>query len=107
MGITLLCKLKYVLAFPASLANADIGAHILRRADSTGESGTEMATVAFLIWATFAIFFMVQGAGLFYSGLSKRKSALTQAALSLAVAATVQVQWFIWVRIFGSSYLCY
>lgn len=62
-----------------------------------GFSSVEMTNIIFLIWASFAIFWMVQGAGLFYSGLSKRKSALSQAAMSLVVAAVVQVQWYIWV----------
>lgn len=64
---------------------------------ASGVSATEMVNILFLIWATFAIFWMVQGAGLFYSGLSKRKSALSQAAMSLVAGATVQVQWYIWV----------
>ncbi|KAF5097761.1 hypothetical protein D0Z00_002280 [Geotrichum galactomycetum] len=56
----------------------------------------ELANIAFLAWSSFSIFLMIQGAGLFYSGLSKRKSALTQAALSLIVTAVVQIQWFVW-----------
>ena len=59
-------------------------------------SSEEMVNIAFMLWASFSVFLMVQGAGLFYSGLSKRKSALTQAVLSLVTAATVEIQWFIW-----------
>lgn len=64
-----------------------------------GFSAAEMTNIAFLIWASFAIFWMIQGAGLFYCGLSKRKSALTQAAMSLVATAVVQIQWYIWVSV--------
>lgn len=59
-------------------------------------TAAELANIAFLVWASFSIFLMVQGVSLFYSGLSKRKSALTQAALSLIITAVVQIQWFVW-----------
>lgn len=73
----------------------------IERVVQTGTSSdtmtaSELANIAFLAWSSFSIFLMIQGAGLFYSGLSKRKSALTQAALSLVVTAVVQIQWFVW-----------
>lgn len=63
---------------------------------STDIDVKELINIAFLAWTSFSVFFMIQGAGLFYSGLSKRKSALAQAALSLVVVAIIQIQWFVW-----------
>ncbi|ANB13333.1 ammonium permease MEP3 [Sugiyamaella lignohabitans] len=51
--------------------------------------------ILFMIFSTFAIFWMVQGAGLFYSGLTRRKSALIQAVYSLLALAIVSIQWFL------------
>lgn len=53
----------------------------------------DSANTLFMIFNTFVIFFMIQGAGLFYCGLSRRKSALVQAAYSLVTMAIVSVQW--------------
>lgn len=81
----------------------DAGAGIEPRAtDSDTEIAvSDLVSIAFLIWATFSVFLMIQGTGLFYAGLSRRKAALTQAAVSMVVIAVVQVQWFIWV--YGAS----
>ena len=42
------------------------------------------------------VLLMIPGVGLFYSGLSRRKSALSLIMLSLISAAVVDFQWFFW-----------
>lgn len=53
----------------------------------------DAANTLFMVFSTFVIFFMIQGAALFYSGLSRRKSALIQAVYSLVAMSIVSIQW--------------
>ncbi|KAK4132263.1 ammonium transporter [Trichocladium antarcticum] len=52
--------------------------------------------IAFMIIATALVLFMVPGVGFFYSGLARRKSALSLIWLSVMSAAVTTFQWFFW-----------
>jgi len=56
---------------------------------TTGDSAWIMASTA-LVWL------MIPGVGFFYSGLARRKSALSLIWLSLMSVAIVSFQWFFW-----------
>ncbi|KAL2132304.1 hypothetical protein VTI74DRAFT_3967 [Chaetomium olivicolor] len=52
--------------------------------------------IAFMIIATPLVLLMVPGVGFFYSGLARRKSALSLIWLSVMSAAVTSFQWFFW-----------
>ncbi|KAK3388849.1 ammonium transporter AmtB-like domain-containing protein [Sordaria brevicollis] len=52
--------------------------------------------ISFLILCTALILLMIPGVGFFYSGLSRRKSALSLMFLSILACAVTCIQWFIW-----------
>jgi Amt family ammonium transporter len=51
---------------------------------------------AWIIAATALVWIMIPGVGFFYSGLARRKSALSLIWLSLMSVAVVSFQWFFW-----------
>lgn len=46
--------------------------------------------------ATALVLLMIPGVGFFYSGLARRKSALSLICLSILATAVVTFQWFFW-----------
>lgn len=52
--------------------------------------------IAWLITSTALVLLMIPGVGFFYSGLARRKSALSLIWLSIAAAASISFQWFFW-----------
>ena len=52
--------------------------------------------MAFIILCTFLALLMVPGVGFFYSGLSRRKSALSLIFISVLATAVTSIQWFVW-----------
>lgn len=46
--------------------------------------------------ATALVLLMIPGVGFFYSGLARRKSALSLICLSVLATAVVSFQWFFW-----------
>ncbi|KXS95142.1 hypothetical protein AC578_5116 [Pseudocercospora eumusae] len=52
--------------------------------------------IAWMITATALVLLMIPGVGFFYSGLARRKSALSLMWLSVMATAVVSFQWFFW-----------
>ncbi|KAG9239487.1 putative ammonium transporter 1 [Amylocarpus encephaloides] len=52
--------------------------------------------IAWMITATALVLLMIPGVGFFYSGLARRKSALSLIWLSIMATAVVSFQWFFW-----------
>ncbi|KAH9831698.1 ammonium transporter [Teratosphaeria destructans] len=52
--------------------------------------------VSWILTSTALVLLMVPGVGFFYSGLARRKSALSLIWLSIVSVAVVSVQWFLW-----------
>lgn len=52
--------------------------------------------IVFLLMSTVLVLLMVPGVGFFYSGLARRKSALSLLWLSVMSIAVVSFQWFLW-----------
>ena len=52
--------------------------------------------MAWIITAMALVWIMIPGLGFFYSGLLRRKNALSMIFLSVAILAVVSFQWFFW-----------
>lgn len=52
--------------------------------------------IGFMITCTALVLLMIPGVGFFYSGLARRKSALSLIWLSVMATAVVCFQWFFW-----------
>ncbi|ODQ56075.1 ammonium transporter MEP2 [Saitoella complicata NRRL Y-17804] len=52
--------------------------------------------IAWILTSTALVWLMIPGVGFFYSGLARRKSALSLIWLSLMSVAVVSFQWFFW-----------
>lgn len=52
--------------------------------------------MAWIIASTALVLLMIPGVGFFYSGLARRKSALSLLWLSVMGTAVVSFQWFLW-----------
>ncbi|KAI9805793.1 MAG: ammonium transporter Amt1 [Sarcosagium campestre] len=52
--------------------------------------------IAWVVTSTALVLLMIPGVGFFYSGLARRKSALSLIWLSLMSTAVVTFQWFLW-----------
>ena len=52
--------------------------------------------IAWMITATALVLLMIPGVGFFYSGLARRKSALSLIWLSMSAAGLISFQWFLW-----------
>lgn len=57
-------------------------------------------TPPLVIAAMALVWIMVPGVGLFYSGLLRRKNALSMIFLSMAGVAVGSFQWFFWGKLF-------
>lgn len=56
----------------------------------------ESGDIAWLLTSTALVLLMVPGIGFFYSGLARRKSALSLLWLSVMATAVTSFQWFFW-----------
>lgn len=56
----------------------------------------ESGDIAWLLTSTALVLLMIPGVGFFYSGLARRKSALSLIWLSVMATAVVSFQWFLW-----------
>nr|AGM18796.1 high-affinity ammonium transporter [Peltula cylindrica] len=56
----------------------------------------ESGDIAWMLTATALVLLMIPGVGFFYSGLARRKSALSLIWLSIMAAALISFQWFFW-----------
>ncbi|KAI8221700.1 Ammonium transporter 1 [Colletotrichum sp. SAR 10_96] len=56
----------------------------------------ETGDIAWMITATALVLLMIPGVGFFYSGLARRKSALSLIWLSVMATAVTSFQWFFW-----------
>lgn len=56
----------------------------------------ESGNVAWVMTSTALVLLMIPGVGFFYSGLARRKSALSLIWLSMMATAVVSFQWFFW-----------
>jgi ammonium transporter, Amt family len=56
----------------------------------------ESGNIAWIIAATALVLLMIPGVGFFYSGLARRKSALSLIWLSIMATAVTSFQWFFW-----------
>lgn len=67
---------------------------------ATTEDGTanvyNLGDMAWIISATALVWIMIPGLGFFYSGLLRRKNALSMIGLSMMTLAIVSFQWFFW-----------
>ncbi|CAC36934.1 plasma membrane ammonium transmembrane transporter Amt1 [Schizosaccharomyces pombe] len=52
--------------------------------------------VAWILTSTALVFIMIPGVGFFYSGLARRRSAISMLFLSMMSVAIVAFQWFFW-----------
>ncbi|KAI0044801.1 ammonium transporter [Auriscalpium vulgare] len=55
-----------------------------------------LGDIAWVIAATALVWIMIPGVGFFYSGLLRRKNALSMIWLSMVTLAVVSFQWFFW-----------
>ncbi|KAJ1020149.1 hypothetical protein NDA16_004429 [Ustilago loliicola] len=55
-----------------------------------------LGNMAWIIVSTALVFIMIPGVGFFYSGLLRKKSALSMLWMSMALLAVVSFQWFFW-----------
>lgn len=51
---------------------------------------------SFILVCTFCVFLMIPGLGFLYSGLARRKSALSMIWLTISAACVALFQWYIW-----------
>ena len=56
----------------------------------------ETGDIAWMITSTALVLLMIPGVGFFYSGLARRKSALSLIWLSIMATAVTTFQWFFW-----------
>ena len=55
-----------------------------------------LGDIAWMMMSTLLVFIMIPGIGFFYSGLLRRKNALSMLWMSMAVAAVASIEWFFW-----------
>ena len=56
----------------------------------------DLGDIAWVLASTALVWIMIPGVGFFYSGLLRRKNALSMIWLSMMVLAVVSFQWFFW-----------
>lgn len=56
----------------------------------------EPGDIAWILTSTALVLLMIPGIGFFYSGLARRKSALSLLWLSVMATAVTSFQWFLW-----------
>ncbi|KAI9883543.1 MAG: ammonium transporter Amt1 [Watsoniomyces obsoletus] len=81
-----------VLAVPYNGTEATGGDSLTRNLNVYYNPGD----MAWVLMSTALVMLMVPGVGFFYSGLARRKSALSLIWLSVMSAAVVSFQWFFW-----------
>ena len=84
--------LPYIVKYPyngTGMAGGDSLAENLNIWYETGD-------IAWMITATALVLLMIPGVGFFYSGLARRKSALSLIWLSVMATAVTTFQWFFW-----------
>ncbi|KAH8675618.1 ammonium transporter [Xylariales sp. PMI_506] len=84
--------LPYIVKFPYNGTGEDGGDSITENLNIWYESGD----IAWMITATALVLLMIPGVGFFYSGLARRKSALSLIWLSVMATAVTTFQWFFW-----------
>ncbi|WFD32211.1 hypothetical protein MSPP1_003254 [Malassezia sp. CBS 17886] len=80
------------------LSNYTSDGDILTATDTT-PSGTivyNLGNIAWVLTCSMLVFIMIPGLGFFYSGLLRRKNALTMIAMSLVVLSIASIEWFFW-----------
>jgi len=73
----------------------DTSGDLLAYPDGT-ETVYNLGDIAWVLASTALVWVMIPGVGLFYSGLLRRKNALSMIWTSLASIAVVSFQWFFW-----------
>ncbi|KUI66420.1 Ammonium transporter 1 [Cytospora mali] len=84
--------LDYVVKFPYNGTGATGGDALTQDLNIWYETGD----IAWMITATALVLLMIPGVGFFYSGLARRKSALSLIWLSVMATAVTTFQWFFW-----------
>lgn len=88
-----LSNLPYVPYVPYNETGSSTGGDpLLENLNVHYESGD----IAWMLTSTALVLLMVPGVGFFYSGLARRKSALSLIWLSIMATAVVGFQWFFW-----------
>jgi Amt family ammonium transporter len=64
--------------------------------DSTSPIIYNNGDIAWVLTSTALVWLMIPGVGFFYSGLLRRKNALSMIYLSMMTVAVVSFQWFFW-----------
>ncbi|KAI0842134.1 ammonium transporter [Hypoxylon sp. FL0890] len=84
--------LNYIIKIPYNGTGATGGDSLTEDLNIWYESGD----VGWMITATALVLLMIPGVGFFYSGLARRKSALSLIWLSVMATAVTTFQWFFW-----------
>ncbi|OTA64589.1 ammonium transporter [Hypoxylon sp. EC38] len=84
--------LNYIIKIPYNGSGPTGGDSLTQDLNIWYESGD----VAWMITATALVLLMIPGVGFFYSGLARRKSALSLIWLSVMATAVTTFQWFFW-----------
>ncbi|KAI1143478.1 ammonium transporter [Hypoxylon sp. FL0543] len=84
--------LNYIIKIPYNGTGPTGGDSLTEDLNVWYESGD----VAWMITATALVLLMIPGVGFFYSGLARRKSALSLIWLSVMATAVTTFQWFFW-----------
>lgn len=84
--------LDYVVKVPYNGTGAAGGDPMIANLNIWYETGD----VSWMITATALVLLMIPGVGFFYSGLARRKSALSLLWLSVMATAVTTFQWFFW-----------
>ncbi|KAI2467759.1 ammonium transporter [Annulohypoxylon bovei var. microspora] len=84
--------LSYIIKYPYNGTGATGGDSLTEDLNIWYESGD----VAWMITSTALVLLMIPGVGFFYSGLARRKSALSLIWLSVMATAVTTFQWFFW-----------
>jgi len=74
----------------------DASGNIVHHNPDTGQSSVyHPGDIAFVLVGTFLVWLMAPGVAFFYSGLLRRKNALSMIYLGMATLAVVSVQWML------------
>ncbi|KIK78941.1 hypothetical protein PAXRUDRAFT_834350 [Paxillus rubicundulus Ve08.2h10] len=68
----------------------------LEWSNATGSGVYNLGDIAWTLASTALVWIMIPGVGFFYSGLLRRKNALSMIYLSMMTVAVVSFQWFFW-----------
>ncbi|THU79769.1 ammonium transporter [Dendrothele bispora CBS 962.96] len=79
-----------------NVTNEDTSNSIIFSDDAGVVTTYSPGDIAWILAATALVWLMIPGLGLFYSGLLRRKNALSMIYLSMMTLATVAFQWFFW-----------